>query len=107
MRIIHATLEPRVHVADKGRGQRAVYARVHRRRTRSKHEPIGRSKFPDRLSIDVLRHENVPLCAAVSPCSGSASSRAEPRECYASTGTESNWQCLSGSNKTSVATLQR
>ncbi len=94
LRIVHAALEPRVHVADQGRSQRAVHARVHRRRTRSKHKPIGRSKFPDRLSIDALRHENVPLCAAVSPCSGAALSPAEPREGCASTGPHSNWQCL-------------
>ena len=46
--VVHAAAEPGVNVANQRRGQGAVDARVHRGRTRGKHQPVGGIEFADR-----------------------------------------------------------
>jgi hypothetical protein len=49
LHITHHGREPRVHVADKRRGQSAVHARVHVGRARSHHQPGRGKEFTDWL----------------------------------------------------------
>ena len=57
LHVVHAAAKPGIHVANQGRGQRPVDARVHRGRPRGKHQPVGRIEFAD----DVCRHESCPI----------------------------------------------
>ncbi len=56
LRLVHAPLEPRIHMPHQRRGHRAIDSRVDRRRPGGQHQPNGRMEF-----ANVLRHEVLPF----------------------------------------------